>query len=256
VPPTTIDEVVDRLGEVVDRCQAEGSRIGYFAAVYRQMTVAVRQAMAAGAFDDGPRMDRLAGAFAARYLVALDRWEQGGEPTRSWRIAFECAEQADRVILQHVILGINAHVNLDLGVAAAEVAPGAAIRSLHGDFRRINDVIGGLLDGVQAAIGRFSPLLDLLWRLADRPDDELLNFSFRVARDEAWNRARILAAQPRDAWPPTIDTFDRAAALLARLVVNPGGILRRAVDIVHHTESDDVPAVIDALGRVVPGASS
>jgi hypothetical protein len=46
--------------------------------------------------------------------------------------------------------------------------------------------------------------------------------------------------------------LDRKVAVLARLVVEPGGILERAVDVVAHLESDDVVAVIDALALVEP----
>ena len=247
-----VEDVVRLLTAVTDRARAAAHRRGYFAAMYRQMSVAVEQRIAGGYFNDGPRMSRLTAAFANRYLDALDTFSAGAEPTRSWRASFSCAERRDRLILQQVVLGINAHVNLDLGVAAAEVAPGDQIHDLRADFERINNVIGGLLDAVQESIGAFSPLLDLLWRVSDRPGDEVLNFSFKVARDEAWRHAVVLAGLPASERPGVIDSFDRAAALLARLVIEPGGILGRTVSIVKHTEHEDVRAVIDALASVEP----
>ena len=248
-----IDDVVRLLTAIVDEARAAAHRRGYFAAMYRQMSVAVSAAIDEGRFDDGARMSRFAAAFANRYLDALATFRGGvAEPTRSWRSAFKGNERKDRLILQQVVLGINAHVNLDLGVAAAEVAPGDQIGGLKADFARINAIIGGLLDAVQETIGAFSPLLDLLWRVSDRPGDEVLNFSFRVARDEAWRHAGVLAGLPAAERPPVIDSFDRAAALLARLVIEPGGILGRTVSIVKHTEHEDVRAVIDALGSVEP----
>ena len=164
-------------------------------------------------------------------------------------MAFAACERKDRLILQHVIAGINAHVNLDLGVAAAAVAPGDALPALRADFDRINAILGSRLDTVQAEIGRFSPLLHLLWKVGDAADDEVLNFSFQVARDEAWQHAVILAPMAADAGQQgaTIDSFDRAAAVLGKLVVDPGSLLGRVVSVVHHTEHDDVAAVIDAL---------
>lgn len=248
--PATVDEVVERLTELVAGFRTSRSRLGYFAAVYLQMSAAIRVGIEREAFDDGARMSRFAAAFADRYLQALGTFRAGGRPTRSWRVAFERSAQADALILQHLVLGINAHVNLDLGIAAATVAPGPSIEGLRADFERINRIIGGFLDSTQDAIGRFSPLLDLLWRLADEPDDAILNFSFRVARDEAWRRARTLAALPLEAWPPTIDSFDRAVSVMAKLVARPGGITGGAIALVRHTESDDVPAVIDALAAI------
>jgi len=249
-----VDDVVRLLTEVLDRARLAGHRRGYFAAVYRQMSVAVQDAIRCGYFNDGPRMSRFTAAFANRYLDALDAFQAARPPTRSWQASFAGNERRDRLILQQVVLGINAHVNLDLGVAAAEVAPGGDIHLLRGDFERINSIIGGLLDAVQEAVGAFSPLVDLLWRVSDRPGDEVLNFSFKVARDEAWRHAVVLAALPAAERPGVIDSFDRAAAVLARLVVDPGGILGRTVSIVKHTEHEDVRAVIDALAAVEPKA--
>jgi hypothetical protein len=55
----TIDDVLGALREVVDDCIGTGSRIGYFAALYRQVALAVKRAIDDGVFDDGERMSRL-----------------------------------------------------------------------------------------------------------------------------------------------------------------------------------------------------
>ena len=252
VPAGSVDDVIRLLTAVVDEARLARHRRGFFVAVYRVMTLAVQRGIAAGTFDDGERMARFVVSFANRYLGALATYRAGGVPTRAWKSAFDCAERRDRLILQHVVMGINAHINLDLGVSAAEVA-GEAIDAMKPDFERVNGVIGGLLDPVQAAIGRFSPLLGLVWRVADRPDDEVLNFSFRVAREEAWRHAVLLSRQPPEDRPALIESFDRTAALLARLVNDPGGLFGRGLlAAVRLTERQDVPAVIDALSEVAP----
>ncbi len=51
--PTTIDEVVARIDDIIDQSRADNSRIGYFAALYRKVTVGVRDGIAAGEFEDG-----------------------------------------------------------------------------------------------------------------------------------------------------------------------------------------------------------
>ena len=105
---------------------------------------------------------------------------------------------------------------------------------------------------VQDCIGRFSPLLHVLWAVGGDTDDEVLNFSIRVAREDAWQQAVTLAHLDAERLPLAIDSLDRKVAVLARLVAQPGGVLEQAVDVVGFLESDDVVAVIDALAQVEP----
>ena len=246
-----IDAVVHRLDTAVEQARASGDRLGLFTALYGQTTRSVRDQVAAGRFADPERMCRFVDRFAARYLGPLEEWKAGRPVPKSWRVAFAAAPQRDTVILQHLLLGINAHVNLDLAVVASETCRGDQIDGLHDDFMRINDVLGALMPPVRACIGRFSPLLDVLDRVGGGEDDEVLNFSIRVARDEAWTQAVTLAGTDDPVRRQAlVDSLDRRVAVLGKLVGSPGGLLQRAVDVVAATESDDVVAVIDALRRV------
>lgn len=247
-----IDAIVERLDVIVADARARRHRYGFFAAMYRQTTSTVRAEVEAGRFDDDARMARFVAMFAERYLTAVRTWESGQQPTRSWRAAFRATERRDAIILQHLLLGMNAHINLDLAIVAAAICPGDSIVELKADFGRINDVLQGLMDPVQQTVARFSPLLHILWDLGGDVDDEVLNFSIRVARRDAWQQAVTLAHLDAAQLVPAIDSLDRKVAVLARLVAQPGGILNRAVDVVAFVESDDVVAVIDALAEVEP----
>ena len=183
-----IDAVVNQLDAVTASARQRRDRLGWFAAMYGQTTRTVRDRVAAGHFDDAERMGRFVERFAGRYLAPLAGWPAGQPVPRSWRVAFQASASRDTIILQHLLLGMNAHINLDLSVVAAETCPGDAIHSLHADFMRVNDVLGALMPGVRACIGRFSPLLDVIDRVGGADDDEVLNFSIRVARKEAWTR--------------------------------------------------------------------
>jgi hypothetical protein len=255
-PPSTagIDDVVSQLDVAVARARDRRQPAGFFAALYGQTTRAVRGQVLAGEFDDGPRMVDFVSRFAARYLAALGAAGAGQPMSRCWQVAFDVAARPghDTLILQHLLLGMNAHINLDLAVAAADLCPGDAIAGLREDFQRINALLGALLGPVRACVGHFSPLLDVLDRVGGHDDDQVLNFSIRVAREEAWSAAITLATAGTERRDELVDSLDRRVAVLARLVANPGGLLQRAVDLVAASESDDVVAVIDALGQVVP----
>ncbi|WBB63908.1 DUF5995 family protein [Streptomyces sp. WMMC500] len=242
-----IDEVVEELAEIVGQARAAGDRAGYFAALYRQVTVEVRTAIQEGRFDDGPRMDRFDTLFGNRYFDAYDAWRRDRSGPRCWREAFGLLDDADTVIIQHVILGVNAHINLDLAIAAARTAPGAGIHSLRRDFLLINDILAGVVLKVQDAIGDLSPLMSLLDQVGARTDERILDFSVRQSREEAWHNAVLLAGQSEEERAATLERLDVRAEVLARLIARPGGLVRPALQLIASTESDDVPAVIAHL---------
>jgi len=250
MPARTIDEVIQQLDAIIASERAKKSPLGFFPALYRQVTVKVKQGIADNFFDDGPRMEQFDVIFANRYLTAFETYQSGNKPTRAWRVAFKAAADNELIILQHLLLGINAHINLDLGIAAAEVAPGSALPSLEGDFNKINDLLASLLDPAQEAINEFSPLLDLLDKVGGRTDEAIANFSIDKAREEAWENAQLLAGQSPTQQQSTINLLDRKVSFLGRLIENPGYILSKALEIIRFAESRNVPAIIDALGSI------
>jgi hypothetical protein len=249
---TDIDGVLAELRTVVDRAAAAGDRAGLFAALYRQVTLAVAQAITDGVFDDGPRLNRLDTTFANRYLAALHACQAPGEPTtapRCWQLAFEATEQPGPVIVQHLVLGVNAHINLDLAVAAARTCPGPAITDLKADFDRINGILASVMGGLQQVVERFSPVLGGLDVVLGRLDDEIIGFSLQTARSEAWDAAVLLAGQPPEAQAATERMLDRYATGLARAVLSPPWPVPAALEVVRSTERSPVRDVIEALDQ-------
>ncbi|MFJ9560633.1 DUF5995 family protein [Streptomyces fuscichromogenes] len=250
-----IDDVVDGLADIVREAGRTGDRIGYFAALYRQVTVEIRAAIHAGLFDDGARMDRFDTLFGNRYFDAYDAWRRDRSGPRCWRETFGLLDDADTVIVQHLILGVNAHINLDLAVAAAGTGPGADIQPLRHDFLLINDILARVVLAVQDSVDALSPLLSLLDRVGGRSDERILDFSVRESRAEAWHNAVLLAGQDEEERAATIERLDSRATVLARLIARPGGLVRPALELIRHTENDDVPAVIGHLDDAVRQAT-
>ncbi|HEY0020230.1 MAG TPA: DUF5995 family protein [Longimicrobium sp.] len=246
-PAASIAEVVARLDAVIDRSRAENNRLGMFACLYRQVTVRVGEGIAAGRFQDGPRMERLDVIFANRYLAALEAYQGGRRTTRSWQAAFDAARGADLLILQHLLLGINAHINLDLGIAAAETAPGAQIHALKHDFDEISRLLGEMLNDVQDRIARVSPWMGFLDRFGMRDDEEVISFCLGGSRDLAWRWAQRFAAIDRGRLPQEIDMLDRTVAVLARAIHKPHLWLRPVLMAIRLREPKDVGRVLDAL---------
>ena len=220
--PQSIEEIIDRLGQIVNQSKAENSPLGYFAALYRSVTLQVASDIDKGLFQDNVRMERLDVVFANRYLAAYDALRDGRTPTQAWAFSFTVAQQWWPIVLQHLLLGMNAHINLDLGIAAARVAPGGELPEIKGDFDRINKLLAGLVGDVQAKLARIWPLLRVLDRSLGRADETLINFNMERARDAAWDVARQLAPLTHDEQEGRIPLLDERVASFGRIVRYPG----------------------------------
>jgi hypothetical protein len=247
-PARTIGEVIARLTDIIDLSRREPSRLGYFAALYRKVTISVKEGIRSGRFEDGARMERLDVNFANRYLEAYDLHRQGEPPTASWQVSFDAAQHWRPIILQHLLLGINAHINLDLGVAAVETSPGDQLRSLKRDFDEINKVLAELVQPVQDEIGEVSPWIGFLEKIDPSADDAIINFSMDRARASAWNFAVKLNALGEDERTAAVKTRDQDVAALGRLVYKPGRVvLPLGLLAIRWRESNDIARVIDVL---------
>jgi hypothetical protein len=219
----TIDEVILQLTAIVEDAKLKNSRIGYFAALYRQVTISVKQHIDAGDyFDDNARMERFDIIFANRYLAAVHALQSGGAPTQVWAYAFDVAPQWPPIALQHILLGINAHIGLDLGVAAYETAGGAAgLPALRGDFDKINALLGDLVAQVKNELATVWPPLRWLNRYLGAVEDLTINFSMKIARDAAWAFAEDLA---RDGGSEAekIARRDEKTVAFSRMIRHPG----------------------------------
>jgi hypothetical protein len=246
--PRTIDQVLAALDVVVDRCWEEDSRLGYFPAMYRTVTAQIRDGVQGGDFEDCERMERLDVVFASRYLDAYDAHRSGVSPTRSWAYSFEQAGRAEPTVLHHLLLGMNAHINLDLAIAAAEVSHGTDIDTLEGDFRQVNEVLTDLVDEVQDAVDDTSVLYRGLDLFGLGIDEAVASFSIKLARDGAWVRAGRLHEAGRDAMSPLIDRYDVETVRLARTITP----LARVIGRIAAADLDGPPrprAVIETLSR-------
>ena len=231
-------------------------RRGYFAALYKRITVAVRQAIAEGAFEDGPRMELFDVAFAARYLDALNGHFHPGDhprPTRCWQVTFDAAHRAEPILLQHMLAGVNAHIDFDLGIAATQIACRTGLSELHEDFGRINAVLASQVNGVLTDIGDLSPALADVSAVLMGHEIFAVNEAVRVLRDSAWRFAVRLCAAPAAARPLMIWARDRKVAGQGRVIYDPPsltGVLASAVRAVAAQESRDVVHNIEVLDEI------
>lgn len=244
----TIEEVLIRMDQIVDECFANESKIGYFAILYRQVTRRIRNGILSAEFEDNPRMEVLDVLFAKRFIDAYELWKSFQTPTESWIMSFEASKNPNLMVMQHLLLGINAHINLDLGIAAAETMFGKNLNDLKNDFDKINTILAGLVDGVKANISRISPIFGILIPLAKGNDELLLNFSIQLARDGAWKYAGEYHADSNKEFQ--IQDRDKNIVALAKKLINPGKFLRFLIKIVGFAEWKSVSRTMEQLDQV------
>src|ERR1044071_3198746 len=254
MPHQTIEEIIARLERIIDDALRGQSRIGYFAALYERVTSNVRRALVAGdVFQDNRRMERFDVIFAERSLAAWDAHTGGREPTASWRVAFKVLEDPGPLVVQHLILGMNAHINLDLGIAAATVAPTPAeLQSLKPDFMTINALLGRLLGIVELELGQISPRFQRAQRLtffAPHLEDRLFGFGIGAARDLAWLLAEQLVAAGEGNREHLIARRDAETALVGRTLYPLHGFAARVARWIHSSESKDIRANIQIIAE-------
>jgi hypothetical protein len=241
---------------VVERSRAEDDRIGLFATLYSSVTAGVERRCAEGGFAEAARMERFVCAFAHRYFVAHDAWRDHRPVVRSWAMTFDAATRWRPVVLQHLLLGMNAHINLDLGIVTAEMAGSAErLPLLRPDFEAVNDVLGSMVEDCLRALGSASPWFGLADRMGARHDEAVIRFSLRRARAQAWSLAERLVVLPVGEWPSEIDRTDRAVARIGHRILHPGAALSAALMVVRLREPWRAGHAIDAIERQEPGPS-
>ena len=252
-PVTTIDQVVDTIQTIIGWSIEASSRLGYFAALYKRITIAIRTAIAQGLFQDGPRMERFDVTFASRYFAALNGHFHPGQfpkPTHAWQVAFDGSGHPEPIIVQHMLAGVNAHIDLDLGIAVEQVAPGPALPTIKTDFDMVNTVLASQVNGVVDEIDELSPVLSDIYDVLKGDEIDLIGDALLIFRDGAWRFATLLACEPDFAHPPTIMIKDLEVAKFGTLIFYPPPLIASMIAVIASKESRDVVHNIEVLDAI------
>jgi hypothetical protein len=234
-----IEQTVD---ELRDLALEAGDAGGYFPALYVRVTRDIAAGIRDHQFEDGPRMERLVDAFAGCYIRA--RTAQMPVP-RCWQATWDVAGDPNLVIVQHLLLGVNAHVNHDLAQAVVEVAPQhGGLEAVRDDFDTINDVLAGSFAGVIRDLDSVSRWAG---EAAALGGGRLFNFSLRVARSQAWGAAERLHPLDEAGRRDYMSELDELVSVLAYLITRPVCPVALAAWLARRFEQRDPRAVTRTL---------
>ncbi|MEP2026147.1 MAG: DUF5995 family protein [Reichenbachiella sp.] len=243
----TIDQVISELDQIIQASIEEENCAGYFAALYRKVTLKVKEGIEQNYFDNGPRMERLDVVFATRYLNAYHAHKSNEPITNSWQVAFDLTSHYWPIVLQHLLIGMNAHINLDLGIAAAEISEGEDIDDLQNDFNKINKILSSLVHEVDRDLGEIWPTFRVIVKVLGKVDDFLVDFSMKLARNGAWKFAKELFNTPDQLKDQMIDTRDQKVAKKASLVTSPGFLISTIFKLIRVSEHGSIAKKIEDL---------
>lgn len=243
----TIVEVIDELDKIIKHSEENNDTAGYFAALYRKVTIRVRQGIANNEFEDGPRMEKLDVIFANRYIDAWQAWKNNQPVTASWKKAFELTTNYWPIVLQHLLTGMNAHINLDLGIAAAQVSMGKDINALQHDFNKINSILSSLVTEVQEELAEIWPRLKWILQKTKKADDFLVDFSMQLSREGAWKFAVSIAGEPVSELSNLIAARDVKVAEKSKIITHDGFLVSFILGIIRLGERGTVKQKIEKL---------
>ncbi len=222
----SINEVIETLEQIIQSSKTEENPLGYFAALYYKVTISVKDKLGENYFKDDQRMEQLDVIFANRYLSAYKKHMEGIPTTKSWESAFKSSKNQNLIVLQHLLLGMNAHINLDLGIAAAEISTKSTISELHSDFNKINELLASLLVEVQNDLAKIWPMLFVILKFLKKTDDLIANFSMNLARDGAWKFANELVNEEMKNRDDMIANRDEKIFNISKLITDQGIVTR------------------------------
>ncbi|MES2647857.1 MAG: DUF5995 family protein [Bacteroidota bacterium] len=249
---SNIQQVIEELDRIILYCENKQSRQAYFAALYRAMTESVKNGIEKGVFNDSNRMEKLDIIFATRYLDAWNCNNQSQPCSTSWITAFASTTNNNLTVIQHLVLGINTHINLDLAIAAAETAPGLTIFDLQQDFEKINQIIAALTNEVQLRLEKIWWPMRLLRNIVNSREKAVINFSISTARKTSWANAVALASANELNRINYITGIDNTVNKVAHRIISPGYLANTILMPVRWLEYKDVRKVISVLKQPLP----
>lgn len=178
---------------------ATGDPARFFLGTYLRTTQAVGQAVDAGLFEDADWVTTWDVDFAGLYLDALEahRRDPAAAPA-PWREAF--GTRSDARPEAHVLLGMNAHINLDLPQSLVRVIPPEdfADPAVHAcrerDHERIDTVLAGRVAEEDVALQAAGSRRSVVDRLAVGLNRGAAKLLLRESRRKVWANANALHA--------------------------------------------------------------
>lgn len=249
-PISSYQEALARLDQIVEACYHLESRVGYFAALYRHIVRKFQICYDQGIYATPTLIASLHITFVNRYLAALHQHALGTPASQPWQVAFDAAASPRPTVMQHLLLGMAAHILYDLPIALVETCSTAQLSQIQGDFELMNDVLCDLIGDLDHDIGAIWPALaaiNAIGHSIGAAEASLMSALVQGARADAWSIATRLSLMGQQQRATQIASRARRVAFQAALIANPPPPLGLMARIVRSSEPESVRQTIAFL---------
>jgi Family of unknown function (DUF5995) len=225
------ESVLLQMEKQIQAWEKSSDRRSIFLRCYALMTRSMLAAIEAGEFHDTGWVYALLNHFAEYYFHALEAYdhERATAPI-VWTRVHEAAQDLDTLILQNLILGVNAHINYDLVLTLVDMLQTEwpsldpqKRQMRYADHCHVNKIIGHTVDAVQdQVVETLDPKMDLVDKLFGPLDEWVISELIARWRDEVWDHAVAMLdnqdPQERERLRRMIETLtqERASAILLK----------------------------------------
>tara|TARA_R110002096_G_scaffold236590_3_gene427362 strand:- start:4667 stop:5365 length:699 start_codon:yes stop_codon:yes gene_type:complete len=194
------NSVVDKMMETVKKFEANKDNRTIFLHCYSMMTANMLLAIEQNKFHDTQWVNQLLNRFADYYFNALTCYDCGEETPTVWKEVHKAAASKKLHVIQHLLLGVNSHINYDLVLTLydmlspewADLSDEMRVKRYQ-DHCLVNLIIGETIDKVQdEVVEKYSPSMDVIDKLMGRLDEFLLLKLITAWRDKVWDHTQEL----------------------------------------------------------------
>jgi Family of unknown function (DUF5995) len=216
-----LDAVAVRLEERARLLEERKDSRCVFTTGYALMTRQIAEELPTAGLADPDWVVELAEAFSARYFLALDTYDRGGDVPPAWRAVFDTLATRQTSVFEDLLFGVYAHIVRDLPHTLVECGfADSRGGSRIGDHHLVTAIVGRAIDGIQEAVAaRYGPHIRPLDRIGKRYDEILTDYGIRLSRGMAWYNGLRLAD------PVSTETaaaaLDRSPAVFVEQVIDP-----------------------------------
>ncbi len=168
-----------------------------FLRCYSMMSANMLQALADNRFQNKEWVNKLLHRFAEYYFDALACFDCGETVPAVWQQVHQLSSQKKLHVLQHLLLGVNAHINYDLVLSLHDMLKNdwnklspQERHSRYQDHVLVNTIIAETIDVVQdEVVEQYSPYMNIIDRFMGRLDEKLLVGLISRWRESVWENA-------------------------------------------------------------------